>query len=69
MNVPNRRSSRQRGQALTEYALLIALLAAALFVPFFPAPQGGLVSVFELSIQTFDIYIRSFHAVLMLPIP
>jgi hypothetical protein len=59
----------QRGQALTEYALLCSLLIAALFVPFFPAPQGGLESVFELSIQAFDIYIRSFHSVLMLPIP
>ena len=60
---------RERGQALTEYTLLCGLLLAALFVPFFPAPQGGFVSVFELSIQAFDIYIRSFHSVLMLPIP
>lgn len=62
-------SPSQRGQALTEYALLCTMLVTALFVPYFPGPNGGLVSVFELSIQTFDIYIRSFHAVLMLPIP
>jgi hypothetical protein len=68
-NIRHPTSNHERGQALTEYALLCGLLFATLFVPFFPAPQGGLVSVFELSIQAFDIYIRSFHSVLMLPIP
>lgn len=60
---------RQRGQALTEYALLCSILVAALFVPYFPGPKGGRVSVFELSVQAFDIYLDSFHAVVMLPIP
>lgn len=60
---------RECGQALTEYALLCSALVTALFVPFFPGPDGGLVSVFELSVQAFDIYIASFHAAVMLPIP
>ncbi|MBC7794864.1 MAG: hypothetical protein H7Z43_14255 [Clostridia bacterium] len=60
---------KQRGQALTEYALLCSVLVGALFVPYFPGPDGGRVSVFELSVRAFDIYIQSFHAVVMLPIP
>jgi hypothetical protein len=59
----------QRGQALTEYALLCSILVAALFVPYFPGPDGGRVSVFELSVRAVDIYLQSFQAVLMLPIP
>ncbi|HSI06142.1 MAG: hypothetical protein ACAI38_03105 [Myxococcota bacterium] len=59
----------QRGQAITEYALLGALLVGAFFVPFFPGPNGGFVSVFELSISVIDIYIAGFHSAIMLPVP
>ena len=60
----------QRGQALTEYAIVVSVLAAALFMPVFPHPDSGeRLSVFMLFIELFDIYINSFHAVITMPIP
>jgi len=60
----------QRGQALTEYALLVVLALGILFTPVFPDPQGGSrTSFFLLSVKVFDIYINSFHTVITLPVP
>ncbi len=60
----------ERGQAVTEYALLAGALSVALFMPFFPDPAGsGNLSVMMLFIRAFDIYINSFHTVITLPIP
>lgn len=60
----------RRGQALTEYALLIAAFLGVLATPLVPDPEGdGLASVMELFIRAFDIYIDSFHSVITLPIP
>ena len=61
---------RQRGQAMTEYVILVAMLAAMLFVPAWPRPDGGgSVSIFMWFIEAFDIYINSFHTVITMPIP
>ena len=54
----------ERGQALTEYVLIVGLGLAALFLPLF---NGR--SIFLLLIDVFDIYINSFHQVVTLPIP
>ena len=63
-------SSRERGQAMTEYALIAFWFAWALFWPAWPNPAGGgQVSTFILFIQVFDIYINSFHSVISMPIP
>ena len=62
----------QRGQAMTEYALLSSMLVVALFVPspWLRHPDTGqAMSVFMLFIEVFDIYINSFHAVITMPIP
>ncbi len=60
----------ERGQATTEYGLLLLMMAVVLFVPYLPEPDGaGRVSVFGLFVNTFDIYIDSIHTGLSLPIP
>ncbi|MEO1481932.1 MAG: hypothetical protein AAFU77_07480 [Myxococcota bacterium] len=60
----------QRGQALTEYALLIVVFAALLFVPVWPHPKGsGSLSTFGLFITAFDIYVDSFQSVISMPVP
>lgn len=59
----------QRGQALAEYALVLAFMLAFVFTPMLPHPDGGTVSLFFLFIEAFDIYINSFHTVITLPIP
>ncbi|MEL6543805.1 MAG: hypothetical protein AAFQ82_04210 [Myxococcota bacterium] len=60
----------ERGQATTEYALILAMMVVVLFVPYLPNPSGpGQVSVFGLFVNAFDIYIDSFHTGLSLPIP
>jgi len=55
---------RERGQALTEYALVAAALVAALFAPWLggKAPFGALL-------EALDVYLRSFEVVLSLPVP
>ncbi len=64
-----RHDRRQRGQAMTEYALIAVLALATLFLPVVPDPNGGNTSIFLLFVQVFDIYINSFHAVISLPVP
>jgi hypothetical protein len=60
----------ERGQAMVEYAVAVVVLALALFMPVLPDPDGqGRLAVLELFVRAFDVYIDSFHAVLMLPIP
>lgn len=62
----------ERGQALTEYALVMLFWVAALFVPspLLRDPDGGqAISVLQLFLRAFDIYIDSFHTVIVLPIP
>ena len=60
----------QRGQAMVEYAVITAALAAALFLPVFPRPDGGgSASLLMLFVEVFDIYMNSFHSVIALPIP
>lgn len=53
-----------RGQAMTEYVLLVGVLILALFTPW----MGG-HSPFLLFVDNFNIYLKSFHAVITLPIP
>lgn len=62
-NTLKRRKS-ERGQALTEYTLIVGLALGALFLPLF---NGR--SIILLLIDVFDIYINSFHQVITLPIP
>ncbi|MFC1611177.1 hypothetical protein ACFL6C_09470 [Myxococcota bacterium] len=67
-----KRSCRQkdRGQAMTEYSLIAAAFAGALFLPVWPDPEsGGQTSTFLLFVKLFDIYINSFHSVISLPVP
>ena len=66
---PNVRRT-ERGQAITEYAVIAGLGLALLFVPFWPDPEGaGRISTFMYLIKAFDIYINSFHSVICLPVP
>jgi len=59
----------QRGQAVTEYALVIGALLAVVFVAPVAPIEGRWLTLFELFITSFDIYINSFHTVITLPIP
>ncbi len=59
-----RKSAHQRGQAITEYALVLAASAAALFLPVFAGK-----SVFIYFVAMIDIYLQSMHTVVSLPIP
>ena len=59
-----KKKQSERGQALTEYSLIVGLALGALFLPLF---NGR--SIFLLLIDVFDIYINSFHQVITLPIP
>ena len=64
------RKRAQRGQAMTEYALLVSALALALFLPVFPHPDNNeRMSVMMIFVEVFDIYIDSFHTVITLPVP
>ena len=66
----SRSRQRSRGQAMTEYALIAAAAAGALFLPVFPHPDGaGNISIFLAFIEVFDIYINSFHLVISMPVP
>lgn len=64
----------QRGQAFTEYVLVLAFAMVFVFAPV-PAEAmrhpdtGQYMSLFSLFIHAFDIYINSFHTVLTLPVP
>ena len=61
---------RARGQAMSEYLLLVLALCGVLFAPWLPNPEGrGLVSLYFLFVRNFDIYLNSFHFVIALPIP
>lgn len=65
-----RRSPAQRGQASTEYGLLLLMMILVLFVPYLPDPESpGRISVFALFISALDVYIDSIHTGLSLPIP
>jgi hypothetical protein len=67
---PTRRKRSSRGQAMTEYALIAAAAAGALFLPVFPHPDGGgNISIFLAFVEVFDIYINSFHLVISMPVP
>jgi len=59
---------RQRGQAVTEYVVVIFVLAFGLFTPFFSL-DGERYSVYMMFFEAFEIYINSFHTVITLPIP
>ena len=62
----------QRGQALTEYALIVSVVSALLFVPtpLLPHPvTGENLSVTGAFIAAFDVYLDSFHRVVALPFP
>jgi hypothetical protein len=68
----------ERGQAMTEYAIIVSIWAMLLFVPVLPRPgrpdlvsptSGERISVFMLFVEAFDVYINSFHTVITLPIP
>ena len=73
------RGHRQRGQAVTEYVVIVFFWAALLFTPLVPRPlvqrdligpsSESRVSVFMMFIEAFDVYINSFHTVITLPIP
>jgi hypothetical protein len=74
-------TASERGQALTEYALIATILVVVLFAPWLPNPWldasgapvdpdgGGRISIFLLFVKVFDIYLNSFHAVITLPVP
>ena len=68
---PRRR--RTLGQATAEYALVIAIAFTFIFAPnpFLPrSPKNGeMRSLFTLFIDSFDVYIESFHTVITLPVP
>ncbi len=57
-------SSAEHGQALTEYAILTFWLLVALFAPVFDGK-----SIMLRLVEVFDIYLDSFHTVIMLPVP
>lgn len=76
------RGKNQRGQAMTEYAIIALLFAIVLFAPWVPSPWPldasaapgsptgqGTISIFMLFVEVFDIYINSFHLVISLPVP
>jgi hypothetical protein len=54
----------QRGQALTEYVLIVGALGMALFLPVFDGK-----SIMLRMVEVFDIYLNSFHTVISLPVP
>lgn len=60
----SRSRRRERGQALTEYALVAIVLVAALFAPWL----GGR-SPFVALLEALAVYLRSFEVVLSLPVP
>jgi hypothetical protein len=74
-------SRGERGQAMTEYAIIATIFIVVLFAPWLPNPWldasgapldpdgGGHISIFSLFIKVFDIYLNSFHAVITLPVP
>lgn len=65
-----RRRQNQRGQGMVEYVLAVAAVLGIFFVPIVPNPNTGeLVPIIFLFIESFDIYINSFHAVIALPVP
>jgi hypothetical protein len=57
---------RGRGQAMTEYLLIMSAWLLVLFV--LPWGPGG-KSIFLTLVDYFDVYLNSFHSVLSLPIP
>jgi ABC-type transporter Mla subunit MlaD len=64
------RRRHQRGQSLTEYALLMCFALAVMFTPVFELEgEPGRYSIVGLFVRAFDIYINSFHAVITMPIP
>ena len=68
----HRPPKHQRGQAASEYVLLVAAMAAFMFVPnpLLHDPNNGQpISLFVLFIEAFEIYINSFHTVITLPFP
>ena len=72
MTPTTRKSRRQRGQALTEYIVVVAVVFISMFAPtpLLRHPDSGdPISLFGLFIEAFDIYINSFHTVITLPVP
>ena len=63
-------SGHERGQAVTEYAVAVSVLAGVFFLPWLTLPgESERLSIFMLFVRAFDIYINSFHTVITLPIP
>ena len=58
-----------RGQATVEYVLVVAALSALLLAPIVPRPDGNFASILMLFVDSFEIYLRSFHNVITLPVP
>jgi hypothetical protein len=54
----------ERGQAMTEYITIVGLTTGLLFVPWLDGK-----SVFLLFVEAFNIYLKSFHNVICLPVP
>jgi hypothetical protein len=59
----------QRGQAMVEYVAVVASICGVLLAPIVPRPDGSWSSILMLFIDSFDIYINSFHTVIGLPVP
>ncbi len=70
--LPRPRRRRALGQAMTEYVLVVGILSFFLFIPtpILESPNTGEPrSIFTLFIDAFDVYIDSYHTVIILPIP
>ena len=61
--------NRERGQAMVEYVLIVAVLCGVLLTPFVPRPNQDPTSILMLFVESFDIYLNSFHFVITMPVP
>ena len=61
---------RQRGQAMTEYVLVLVALLGVGTLPVIPSSTSDeLIPLYALLINMWQIYIDSYHAVIRWPLP
>ncbi len=61
------RRPSERGQATTEYMVVVGTTLGGLSLLFLPVVGGK--SIFLMMVEVFDIYVRSFLSVVSLPVP